>query len=131
MTPRQRQEITRYLEAFDFSVLFTDATVGWDWAKGGEKLTVPTKAGYLKLDVVAEKRGVKVLHIPPGEDGKLRTSVERRTLEKAIRPLPARERSPIILSSVGVAFQLVVGMAVSPSEAKLQQSCRLLSNPSS
>ena len=31
MTPVQREEIRRYLAAFDFSGLFTDSTVGWDW----------------------------------------------------------------------------------------------------
>jgi len=89
MTPRQRKEIARYLEAFDFAGLFTDATVGWDWPEGGESLTVPTKEGYRKLEVVAEKRGVKVLRVPPGEDGSLPTTTERRALEKAVRPLAA------------------------------------------
>jgi len=85
----QRREITRYLEAFDFSGLFTDATIGWDWPEGGASLNVPTKDGFLKLEVVAEKRGVKVLKIPPNKDGKIPPSTDRRTLEKAIRLVAA------------------------------------------
>jgi len=89
MTPRQRKEITRYLESFDFSGLFTDASVGWDWPEGGELLNVPTKDGYRKLDIVAEKRGVKVLRVPPDAHGRLPATTERRALEKAVRPLAA------------------------------------------
>lgn len=89
MTPQQRKDITRYLEAFDFAGLFTDASVGWDWPEGGESLNVPTKDGYKKLAVVAEKRGVKVLCVPPKEDGSLPATPERRALEKAVRPLAA------------------------------------------
>ena len=89
MTPQQRQEITRYLESFDFAGLFTDASIGWDWPEGGESLNVPTKEGYQKLAVVAEKRGVKVLCVPPRDDGSLPASSERRALEKAVRPLAA------------------------------------------
>ena len=89
MTPQQRKEITRYLKAFDFSGLFTDASVGWDWPEGGESLNVPTKDGYRKLDIVAEKRGVKVLRVPPDAHGRLPATAERRALEKAVRPLAA------------------------------------------
>jgi len=41
MTPQQRKEAARYLKAFDFSGLFTDPSIGWDWPDSGSRLKVP------------------------------------------------------------------------------------------
>ena len=87
MTPIQRCEIRRYLNAFDFSGLFTDSTVGWDWPASNTKLRVPYDADFLTLDTVAEKRGVKILHVPPDENGLILPSDQRKKLEKAVTPL--------------------------------------------
>ena len=89
ITAQQRQEIRRYLNAFDFSGLFTDATVGWNWPEVGEKLRVPFDGGFLTLDTVAEKCGVKVLHVPPNSNGEIMPSDQRKKLERAITPLAA------------------------------------------
>ncbi|MFZ4596387.1 MAG: Eco57I restriction-modification methylase domain-containing protein, partial [Verrucomicrobiaceae bacterium] len=88
MSPEQRQEISRSLAAFDFSGLFTDPALGWDWpAATGSKLRVPYGSGFLQLDVVAEKRGVKILHCPPDAKGRVPLSDERRKIDKAVTPL--------------------------------------------
>ena len=50
MTPVQREEIRRYLAAFDFSGLFTDSTVGWDWPESRAKLRVPHAGGFTMMD---------------------------------------------------------------------------------
>lgn len=84
---QQRQEIKRYLAAFDFSGLFTDATVGWDWPEVGQKLRVPFDGSFLSLDTVAEKRGVKILRVPPDPRGEILSSDQRKKLEKAVTPL--------------------------------------------
>lgn len=89
MNPHQRREITRHLEAFDFSGLFTGPALGWDWPESGESLRVPHKDGFVSLAVVAEKRGVRILHCPSGEEGQIPDSRERRLIEKAVRPLAA------------------------------------------
>ncbi len=84
---QQRQEIKRYLAAFDFSGLFTDATVGWDWPDVSDKLRVPFEGSFLTLDTVAEKRGVKILHVPADATGQILASEQRKKLEKAVTPL--------------------------------------------
>ncbi len=89
MTPQQRQEIARYLEAFDFSGLFSDPSVGWDWPDSGSRLGVPFEGGFLELESVAEKRGVRVLLVPPKIDGTIIPSDARKKLEKAVTPLAA------------------------------------------
>lgn len=88
MSPEQRQEITRSLAAFDFSGLFTDPALGWDWPEAaGGKLRVPYGSGFLPLEVIAEKRGVKILHCPPDAKGRIPLSEDRRKIEKAVTPL--------------------------------------------
>src|SRR5437016_9182985 len=87
ITPIQRTEIQRYLEAFDFSGLLTDSTVGWDWPIQNAQLRVPYGGGFLVMDTVAEKRGVKIVHVPPDGTGKIVSSDERKKLEKAVTPL--------------------------------------------
>jgi hypothetical protein len=89
MTPQQRKEIRRYLEAFDFSGLFTDASLGWDWPDSSAPLRVPFDGGFLSLEAVAEKRGVKILHVPPDSAGEILPSDQRKKLEKAVTPLAA------------------------------------------
>jgi len=89
MTPQQRQEITRYLAAFDFSGLFSDPTIGWDWPDTGDRLRVPFDDGFIELTSIAEKRGVRVLRVPPCADGTMMPSDRRRKFEKAVTPLAA------------------------------------------
>jgi len=87
MTPQQRQEIARYLEAFDFSGLFSDPSVGWDWPDSRSQLPVPFQNAFITLQVVAEKRGVKVLVVPAQADGSIMPSDQRKLLEKHVTPL--------------------------------------------
>jgi hypothetical protein len=87
ITPIQRKEIRRYLEGFDFSGLFIDSTVGWDWPIQNAKLPVPYQGSFIELNAVAEKRGVKVLHVPPGANGLIPPSDQRKKIEKAVTPL--------------------------------------------
>lgn len=91
MTPQQRKEAARYLKAFDFSGLFTDPSIGWDWPDSGSRLKVPAPGlnadGFIDLAVVAEKKGVKVLLVPPVPGGEIMPSDKRRNLEKAVTPL--------------------------------------------
>src|SRR5438552_5863823 len=82
-----RDRIRGYLEAFDFPGLFTDPDIGWDWPETKGQLRVPSDGGFINLDVIADKRGVKVLHVPPNSDGAIATSHERKTIEKAVTPL--------------------------------------------
>ncbi|MEX2606242.1 MAG: DNA methyltransferase [Kiritimatiellia bacterium] len=86
MNPTQRREISRYLEAFDFSGLFTDPAIGWDWPEAGASLRIPFQTGFLTLDSVAEKRGVRILHVPPVTEGRIPDSAQRRSIERAVRP---------------------------------------------
>lgn len=87
MTPQQRQEIAHHLAAFDFSELFTSSSLGWDWPAGRGRLRVPHGSSFLELDIVAEKRGVKILHCPPDSSGRIPLSEDRRKIEKAVTPL--------------------------------------------
>lgn len=87
MTPQQRTEIRRYLTAFDFSGLFTDSSLGWDWPDSSVPLRVPFEGAFMSLSVLAEKRGVKVLHVPPDAAGQILPSDLRKKLEKAVTPL--------------------------------------------
>lgn len=91
MTPQQRKEAARYLKAFDFSGLFGDPSIGWDWPETGKPLRVPVpwrgKDEFHTLETVAEKRGVRVFHVPPLPDGGIMPSDERKKLEKAVTPL--------------------------------------------
>jgi hypothetical protein len=87
MTPLQRSEIRRYLEDFNFSALFTDSTVGWDWPVQSGKLRVPHQGSFVELETVAEKRGVKVLLVPADASGDIISSDDRKKLEKAVTPL--------------------------------------------
>lgn len=91
MTPQQRKEAARYLKAFDFSGLFTDPSIGWDWPDSGSRLKVPAPGlnvdGFIDLEVVAEKKGVKVLLVPPVPGGEIMPSDKRKNLEKAVTPL--------------------------------------------
>jgi hypothetical protein len=89
MNPQQRNEAARYLKAFDFSGLFTDPSIGWDWPESGKRLKVPTGQGFRELQVIAEKKGVKVLLVPPLADGSIMPSDERKKLEVAVTPLAA------------------------------------------
>jgi len=89
MTPQQRTEVARYLAAFDFSGLFTDPSVGWDWPDSGKPLRVPFQDGFLQLEAVAGKKGVRVLLVPPLADGRIMPSDQRKKLEKAVTPLAA------------------------------------------
>ncbi len=87
MTPPQRKEIARHLAAFDFSGLFTDSALGWDWpTSASARLKIPHAPGPLHLEVIAEKCGVKILHCPPGPDGRLPLSDDRRRIAKAVAP---------------------------------------------
>lgn len=85
MTPLQRRSITRALNAFDFAGLFTD--LGWDWPGSTTPLRVPTTGDFLDLQIIAEKRGVQILLVPPQQDGSIMPSAARKTLEKAVTPL--------------------------------------------
>jgi hypothetical protein len=91
MTPQQRKEASRYLKAFDFSGLFTDPSIGWDWPDTGKPLNVPVpwrgKDAFHGLETIAEKKGVRVFHVPPLPDGHIMPSDERKKLEKAVTPL--------------------------------------------
>lgn len=87
MTPQQRKEAARYLKAFDFSGLFTDPSIGWDWPVSGNRLKVPSLQGFRELEVIAEKKGVKILLVPPLADGSMMPSDERKKLEVAVTPL--------------------------------------------
>jgi hypothetical protein len=89
MTPQQRKEAARYLKAFDFSGLFTDPAIGWDWPDSGNRLKVPSIQGFRELEVIAEKKGVKVLLVPPLANGSIMPSDERKKLEAAVTPLAA------------------------------------------
>ena len=82
-----RERIRRYLGAFDFAGLFTDPEIGWDWPESKGKLRVPTKTGFIDTEVIAEKRGVKVLHLAGLADGAIPPSDERKAIEKAVTPL--------------------------------------------
>lgn len=87
MTPEQRREALRYLEAFDFSGLFTDPAIGWDWPETGRPLRVPIGDQFVSLEPVAEKKGFRILLVPPLADGSIMPSDERKRLEKAVTPL--------------------------------------------
>ena len=87
MSPQQRKDIARYLAAFDFSGLFSDPSLGWDWPETGKPLSIPFEGDFIQLDPVAEKRGVRVLHVPPQPDGTILPSDARKKLEKATTPL--------------------------------------------
>jgi hypothetical protein len=87
ITAQQREEILRYLNAFDFSGLFTDPTVGWNWPQVGNRIRVPLDGGFAALNTVAEKCGVKVLHVPADANGQIIPSDQRKKLEKAVTPL--------------------------------------------
>jgi hypothetical protein len=89
MTRTTRDRIRRYLEAFDFAGLFTDPDLGWDWPQSKGKLRVPTKNGFIDTEIIAEKRGVKVLHLAGLADGEIPPSDERKAIEKAVTPLAA------------------------------------------
>ena len=89
MTPQQRKEAARYLKAFDFSGLFTDPSIGWDWPDSGKRLKVPSVQGFRELEVIAEKKGVKVLLVPPLANGSIMPSDERKRLEASVTPLAA------------------------------------------
>ncbi len=89
MTPQQRKEAARYLKAFDFSGLFTDPSIGWNWPDSGNRLKVPSVQGFRELEVIAEKKGVKVLLVPPLANGSIMPSDERKKLEVAVTPLAA------------------------------------------
>ena len=93
MNTHQRKEIIRYLAAFDFSGLFTDPTLGWEWPETGRPIKVPTPwqgpDAFCDLQAVAEKRGVQVLLVPPLDDGTIMPSDLRKKLEKALTPLAA------------------------------------------
>lgn len=83
-----RKEIARYLAAFDFSGLFTSTSLGWDWpSTSSAKLRIPTGSGFIPLDVIAEKRGVKILHCPPDAKGRIPLSADRQKIQKAVAPL--------------------------------------------
>jgi len=56
MNRSKRDRIRRYLEAFDFSGLFTDPELGWDWPESRGRLRVPTKTQFIDMEVIAEKR---------------------------------------------------------------------------
>ena len=87
MNRTTRDRIRRYLEAFDFAGLFTDPDLGWDWPDSKGKLRVPTKNGFIDTEVIADKRGVKVLHLAGLADGQIPASDERKAIEKAVTPL--------------------------------------------
>ena len=87
MNRTTRDRIRRYLEAFDFAGLFTDPDLGWDWPDSKGKLRVPTKSGFIDTEVIADKRGVKVLHLAGLADGQIPASDERKAIEKAVTPL--------------------------------------------
>jgi hypothetical protein len=87
MTPQQRKEAIRHLKAFDFSGLFTDPSIGWDWPDSGRPLRVPFGDDFIALDHVAEKKGVRILHVPPLKNGSIMPSDDRKKLEKAVTPL--------------------------------------------
>jgi hypothetical protein len=91
MTPQQHKEVARYLKAFDFSGLFTDPSIGWDWPDTGKPLSVPVpwrgKDVFHILENVADKKGVRVFHVPPLPNGEIMPSDERKKLEKAVTPL--------------------------------------------
>ncbi|MCX6874917.1 MAG: Eco57I restriction-modification methylase domain-containing protein [Verrucomicrobia bacterium] len=89
MTPLQRKEAAQYLKAFDFSGLFTDPSIGWDWPDSGKRLKVPSAQGFRELEVIAEKKGVKVLLVPPLANGSIMPSDERKKLEATVTPLAA------------------------------------------
>ena len=89
MTPQQRKEAARYLKDFDFSGLFTAPSIGWDWPDSGKRLKVPTVQGFRELEVIAEKKGVKVLLVPPLANGSIMPSDERKKLEVSVTPLAA------------------------------------------
>jgi hypothetical protein len=87
MNRTTRDRIRRYLEAFDFAGLFTDPDLGWDWPESKGKLRVPTKTGFIDTEVIADKRGVKVLHLAGLANGEIPASDERKAIEKAVTPL--------------------------------------------
>jgi hypothetical protein len=89
MTPQQRKEAARYLAAFDFSGLFSDPSIGWDWPDSGKRLRVPFSGDFLELEAIAEKKGVRILQVPPQQDGGIMPSDQRKKLEKAVTPLAA------------------------------------------
>ncbi len=89
MTPQQRKDAARYLAAFDFSGLFSDPSIGWDWPDSGMRLRVPFNGDFLELEAIAEKKGVRVLQVPPQQDGGIMPSDQRKKLEKAVTPLAA------------------------------------------
>ena len=87
MTPACRHDIAQRLAAFDFSGLFTDSAIGWDWpAASAAKLRIPFNDRQLILETVAEKKGVKILLCPPGPDGRIPLSEDRRRIEKLVTP---------------------------------------------
>jgi len=68
MNAQQRNEAARYLKAFDFSGLFTDPSIGWNWPDAGKPLKVPApwrgKDKFHELEAVAEKMGGSRLSCP-------------------------------------------------------------------
>jgi hypothetical protein len=87
MNRTTRDRVRRYLEGFNFAGLFTDPDLGWDWPESKGKLRVPAKSGFIDTEVIADKRGVKVLHLAGLADGEIPASDERKAIEKAVTPL--------------------------------------------
>ena len=89
MTPQQRKEASRHLKDFDFAGLFTNPSIGWNWPDSVKPIKVPILQGFRELEVIAEKKGVKVLLVPPLANGFIMPSDERKKLEIAVTPLAA------------------------------------------
>jgi len=76
--------------------LLTAPSIGWDWPDSGSRLKVPAPGlhadGFIDLDVVTEKKGVRLLLVPAVPGGEIMPSDKRRNLEKAVTPLAFQQK---------------------------------------
>ena len=77
-----RQEISQYLEVFDFKNLFTQV-LGWDHHT--QTLNITVEETEYHLTAIAEKRGMVVFECPAtGTDGRIPDYATRRKIQKQV-----------------------------------------------
>jgi hypothetical protein len=77
-----RQQIQRYLQAFDFKHLFVEV-LGWDNLREAP-LAIACESHTYTLRPLVEKRGVKVYVCDPDEQGKIPSEALLRRIEREV-----------------------------------------------
>lgn len=81
-----RMAVRERLASFDFGELFTQE-LGWDYPKGPTRHTLAVGQEAFPVEVVAEKRGVRIFHVGPRQDGNLPDYPLRRAIDAEITKL--------------------------------------------